>query len=109
MIPAIVRHLFLFSFDLTEAAIDNRKVYRCRYCGTWTDDPERIAAIQICSQRNRRQSQRRSSGRRRETDKNLRLQACALAGVENGIPGDSQNDSRDGKETSAGTSVLPAM
>lgn len=112
MTPEIVRHAFLFSFDLTSAAIDNRKVFKCKFCNIWTDDPETgIAAVQICTQRDRRRSQRRkaSMGGRRDTDKNLRLQACALAGLEKSISSDTPDDSGNGNGTSSGIRVLPTM
>jgi hypothetical protein len=112
MTPENVRHVFLFSFDLTTAAIDNRRVFKCRYCDVWTDNPETgISVMQVCSQRDRRHSQRRksSTGGRRDTDKNLRLQACALASVENGISRNTEDDSGNRKETSVGTAVLPVM
>lgn len=62
MIPEIVRHIFLFSFDLTSDSLDGEKCFRCRFCNAWTADSE---IIDICPQRNRRKNKRRSRGERR--------------------------------------------
>jgi hypothetical protein len=86
LVPDVVRHNFLFAFDLTESAIDNRKVFRCKYCNRWTDNEQsQIAIMGICPQRERRREQRRNSsiGGRRDKERNAIIQALALRDIEN--------------------------
>ena len=88
LIPDAVKHYFLFAFDLTETAIDNRKVFKCKFCNRWTDSEQsEIAIMQVCPQRERRQMQRRkeSKGGRRSAERNAIIQAIALKDVDNAI------------------------
>jgi len=73
-IPDRVKHNFYFAFNLTQAALDSRKVYKCRYCQCWTDDLDSTnEKDQVCPQRERRTVNRRvnNSGGRRAGDRGL--------------------------------------
>lgn len=64
--PQIVKHNFLFAFDLTTASADGSQTYRCSHCQAWTADPKTgPAALAVCSQRDRRTKQRREQKERR--------------------------------------------
>lgn len=92
-IPKVVQHEFAFSFDLTQAALDQRRVFKCKFCGAWTDRltdaPDDDAQVNgVCRGRERRRGARRAgvraSGRRIEDMNVNRLalrQAEALGAV----------------------------
>ena len=72
-VPEIVRHIFLFSFDLTAQNLNESKMMKCRFCGKFSDNIEESPANLVCEQRDRRRGKRRASSGRRNSDSALQF------------------------------------
>ena len=66
MIPKYLQHNFVFDLELTFSSAEEKRVYRCAYCGTWSENVTIFnESREVCPKRDRRYTSRRKREDRR--------------------------------------------